>query len=349
LPRGSILDAPPAWQQREESVRRHAGTWVLAACIVFIGALTLLLGVRQGYDPPSADFSPSTVATAPPDTLPPALAGMLLSNGTAILEHAMAVIFSLADRREVSIDETRRSFGQQAFTITRTPTGHSLTPVEERALDIVFTGRQRTESAVNLATARTRLMRHQRRLREVLNPAMKAAGLLDEDRQAVRRRFLRAGIGLVITGALASMILGVAAETYGGWPMLIPLALGAAAAVAFVAHAAHTPLSNDGVRRASQWRAFQRYLRAVARDREPSPDDGAVRHLLPFAVALGVGSAWSSYLKRHRLSVPPWFRALSSDSPNAGVAFAALIASGGAGGHSGGASRAGGGGASGAS
>jgi hypothetical protein len=330
-------------------VRKHAATWVLAACVVFVGALALLLAVRQRYDPPSADFSPNTVATARPDTLPPALAGMLLTNGTATLEHAIATIFSLAARGEVSIDETRRSLGQRVFTVTRTPRGQSLSPVEERALETIFTARQGTEPSVNLATVRTRLMRHNRQLRNVLNAAMKAAGLLDEDRQAVRRRFLAAGIGLVIAAALTAMVLSAAVETYGGWPMLIPVALGAAAVVAFVAHAAHTPLSNEGVRRATQWRAFRRYLRAVARDREASPNDAAVSHLLPFAVALGLGSTWSSYLKRHRLSAPPWFRALSSDSSNPGAAFAALIASGAASGHAGGGSGTGGGGASGAS
>jgi uncharacterized membrane protein YgcG len=350
LPPGSILDAPPAWQQREDRVSKYSATWVLAGCVVFVCALALLFGVRQGYDPPPVELGPRTSTTAPPDTLPPALAGMLLTNGTATLEHAMATIFSLADRGDVRMDEVRRSFAQRTFTMTRTPKGHTLTPVEERALEIVFTGRSGTETSVNLATARTRLMRHQRRLREVLNPTMKAAGLLDEDRQAVRRRFLSAGISLFIAAACAGIVLAAAAPADGGWPMLIPLALGAAGIVAFIAHAAHTPLSNEGVRRAGQWRAFQRYLREVARDREASLDNSALSHLLPFAVALGVGATWSAYLKRRRLAAPTWFRALSSDASHRGAAFAALIASGGAGsgGHAGGGGAAGGG-ASGAS
>jgi hypothetical protein len=349
LPHGSILDAPPAWQQREDRVRKYSASWVLAGCVVFASALALLFGVRQGYDPPRVELGPRTSTTAPPDTLPPALAGMLLTNGTATLEHAMATIFSLADRGDVRIDEARRSLAQRTFTMTRTPKGHRLTPVEERALEIVFTGRHGTETSVNLATARTRLVRHRRRLREVLKPAMKGAGLLDEDRQAVRRRFVSAGIGLFIAAAGAGMVLAAAAPADGGWPMLIPLALSAAGIIAFIAHGAHTPLSNEGVRRAGQWRAFQRYLRGVARDREASLENSAVSHLLPFAVALGLGATWSSYLKRHRLSAPPWFRALSSDASHSGAALAALIASGGAGsgGHAGGSGAAGG--ASGAS
>ena len=354
VPRGSVVDAAPVWQQRQEHVRRLSGAWVLAASVIFVAGVAVLFGIRQSYDPPPSELSPSTAWSAPPDTLPPALAGTLLTNGTANLEHAMAAIFSLADQGDIRIEETSRSLGQRGFSITRTSRGGALTPVEARTLEIIFKGRHGTETTVPLAKARSRLMHHLRRFREVVNPEMKAAGLLDEDRQAVRRRFLRAGLAALAAATVMAIAMAVAQlpRQYGGWPLLMPLALGAVAIVAFIAHAAHTPLSNEGVRRSNQWRGFRRYLREVARDREAAPGDAAVRQLLPFAVALGVASAWSAYLKRHRSAAPPWFRAASADGANAGVAFAAFVSSGGsgAGGHgSPGGAGAAGGGASGAS
>jgi len=118
-------------------------------------------------------------------------------------------------------------------------------------------------------------------------------------------------------------------------------------------YAAHTPLSNDGVRRAAEWRGFRRYLRDLARDRQPSPGDAVIRQLLPFAIALGIAHGWSAYLKRHRSAAPAWFRASSDGSHNSAIAFSAFVASGGSGagahGGHGGASAAAGGGASGAS
>jgi hypothetical protein len=97
------------------------------------------------------------------------------------------------------------------------------------------------------------------------------------------------------------------------------------------------------VRRADAWRAYQRHLKDVARDRA-QPRETPSR-LLPFAVALGLAAAWSKFLKQHPGHVPPWFSALSADSG----AFPAFVAAGGAadggGGGSAGGGAAGGGGA----
>jgi uncharacterized membrane protein len=168
----------------------------------------------------------------------------------------------------------------------------------------------------------------------------------------VRSRFIRIAIASLVGAGIASIALALFTERYGAWPMLIPAACASVALVAFICYAAHTPLSNEGVRRAHQWRRFRQYLRDVARDREASPGEADARRLLPFAVALGVAPAWSAYLKRHRLAAPTWFRAASDAQDNSSVAFAAFVATGGSGngggGHGGGGAAAGGG-ASGAS
>ena len=67
--------------------------------------------------------------------------------------------------------------------------------------------------------------------------------------------------------------------------------------------------------------------------------------LLAFAVALGLASAWSKYLKNHPVGVPPWFRALAVSGDDGG--FPAFIAAGGAGADGGAGGGAGAGGAAG--
>src|SRR4051812_8500419 len=57
--RGSLIDAPPAWQRHEHDVNALAGTWMLSAAIVGLAGLALLVVVRRQYDPPPHDFSPS--------------------------------------------------------------------------------------------------------------------------------------------------------------------------------------------------------------------------------------------------------------------------------------------------
>ena len=80
LPRGSLIDAPPQWQQRELAIRQTAPIWVVVAAAVLAGGLLVLFGVRQGYDAPPRDGTAAT-ASGLPDTLPPALAGALVPTG----------------------------------------------------------------------------------------------------------------------------------------------------------------------------------------------------------------------------------------------------------------------------
>ena len=312
---------------------------------MLIGGVTLLFGVRQGYDVPARDDTGVTARPALPDTLPPALAGALIANGKPRLEHAMAALFSLADRGEVTIEEQPRSLGQRSFVVARVEGGRPLAEHERRALDIIFTGRHGVETSVGLGKARGRLTRHFTTFSTALDGEMVAAGLIDEGRAAVRRRFFKIGLILVLAACVAVLGLAFMVATYGAWPMLIPLAVAGVGVIAFVCHSAHTPLSNTGVHRAEQWRAFRRYLRDVVRDRETSPADATMRQWLPFAVAIGLAPAWATYLKKRRGGAPRWFRAVTDG--DSGQAFAAFVGVGGAGHGSGAHGTSGGGGAAG--
>jgi hypothetical protein len=353
LPPGSVIDAPPAWQQHENDVRSTAGPWALGAGLVFLSAMALLFAVRQRYDSPSREPGGTARWTSPPDDLSPVLAGALVTNGEPQLEHAMAAIFLLADRGEVTIEETKRTFGHLTFALTRKSAGRTLASFEQAALDIIFTGKQGPERSVSLSTARSRMMRHFRKFKTAVIADLQATGLLDDDRRAVRRSFLRSGIALVIAGAVAPLAVAPLLDRYGAWPLLIAAALILAAAIAFICYSAHTPLSNDGLRRSEPWAGFRKYLRAVARDREASPGDADCRRWLSYAVALGTAAAWSAYLKRHRAAAPPWFHAASDAGGNSGATFAAFVGMGGASsgshGHNSGGGSVAGGGASGAS
>jgi len=340
LPRGSLIDAPPQWQQHELAVRGSARFWIIAATAVLGAGLLLIFGVRQSYDAPPREAGAATAGPALPDTLPPALAGALVANGRPRLEHAMGALFSLADRGELTIDEQPRTLGQRNFVVTRTGSGRPLAAHEQRALDIVFQGKQ-PERSVGLGKARGRLTRHFKKFRTVLEGELEAAGLMDEGRRDVRRKFLKIGIIALVAGGVGPVALSFMVDDYGPWPMLIPLACIVVGVTGLICHAAHTSLSNSAVRRAEYWRSFRRYLNDVAKDRQASPPDSTMRQWLPFAVATGLGPAWSTYLKKHRGGAPQWFRAVGDG--DSGLAFAAFVGAGGAG-HPGGAHSAAGGG-----
>ena len=349
LPRGTVLDAPPVWQQRAIAARALAPNWAFAAGLVLVAGLGALLAARHGYEPPEDTWIAVTSGSNPPDSLPPAMAGPLVSNGSIRLEHVMAAVFAMAERGELAIEERPRSLGHRNFALARTASSATLEPYEQAALTIAFGGNEPESPSVDLQTARRRLTRQFRRFSLPLTAAMLAAGLFDERRGNLRRRFRAIGAVALVLAAITPIPVLAFRDRFGAWPFLVSAALVIVGITALGFYAAHTPLSNEGVRRARQWRAFREYLREVARDREPSPADSDARRLLPFAVALGVAAPWSAYLKRHRPAAPPWFRAITGGRQDSG-AFAALVAHGGAGaGGAHGAGAAAGGGASGAS
>ena len=72
-------------------------------------------------------------------------------------------------------------------------------------------------------------------------------------------------------------------------------------------------------------RTEESFLRALDRYREA--------RILPYAVALGLSSAWAKFMKKSKGPTPAWFHALSHGDP--GTAFSVFIATGGAGAHGG--------------
>ena len=227
LPRGSAIDAPPQWQQRELAVRQSARIWIIAAAAVLIAGLLLIFGVRQGYDAPPRERGAATPGPALPDTLPPALAGALVTNGSSRLEHAMAALFSLADRGELTIEEQPRSFGPAKLRRDADRSAAARSPRTSSARSRLFSRvRAVTSDRSALGKARGRLTRHFKKFSSAVQEELAAAGLMDDGRREVRKRFLR--LGVIALVAACGAPLGVfTAEDYGAWPMLIPLALAA--------------------------------------------------------------------------------------------------------------------------
>ena len=184
---------------------------------------------------------------------------------------------------------------------------------------------------------------HLRKFRDALEKEMREQGLLDRGRETHKRRYNRIGVIFLLVSAVAIAPALVLLERFGGWPLLVPLTLALVGLASFIFAASETPLSNEGVRRAERWRGYQRHLRRP-QDIEPrwgGTASGEAR-ILPYAVALGLASAWSKFMKKRGVTTPAWFHAASEQER--GAAFAALIASGGASAHGHGSGVPGGGG-----
>jgi hypothetical protein len=323
----AILAQAPRWQQRTAAASALAPRWATAAATVFLAGLVLMFALYQRYDSPARDGHTTSAIAGPPDQSRPAIAGAIASNGRVSMEHAMAALFSLADRGAVTITEEPRRWGQRQFTLHRRRTDVPQAPEEAALLELAFRSKEGNEASAPLNTARSRI---QKRIREFQKPVLqelRALDLVDEDRSRVRSRFLVLSTGLLIVAVALAAPAAYLSRDYGGWPFLVAASVAAVAIVGFIFYGALTPLSNEGVRRAEGWRAFQAHLRDVARDRAHAARESPSQ-LLPFAVALGLAGAWAKYVKHHPHGVPTWFQALAAGSDEGG--FPAFIAAGGA-------------------
>jgi hypothetical protein len=353
-PPHSVLDGAPAWQSKQQEQRERLPLWLTAAGLVMAFGLVVLFGMWQNYDAPPREPLAQWDSVIPPDHAAPAIAGALIANGQPHLEHAMAAMFSLAERGVIAIrEDPRGAFGTRHFMIELVRGTSTLPPHEQAALEIVFDGARQTGAVVPLSKARGLFTRprHWRRFKNAVMQELADEHMLDATRQASRRRYQVIAVALGVLTALAVMGCAVLADDYGPGPFFIPLALAIAVIATVIVIASQTPLSNEGVRRADRWRAFKKHIKDP-QSIEPrwGAAGSAETRILPLAIALGLASAWSKYLKKRNAQTPAWFHAASG--LDSGHAFAAFVASGGAGAHGhahgGGAGGVAGGGASGA-
>ena len=345
---GALDAAAPVWFERSQRAAALAPRWIAAAATVGVIGLMALWMLRQRYDAPPENPRTASPVAAVPEPLPPGIAGSLASNGRVSLEHAMATLFALAERGQLEIrEDDKGAFGQRNFSLVGRPAARVDSPHEQAAIDIIFKNKDHGESTVSLSKARSRLTTKFKRFKNALRDEMSAMGLIDRERQYVNARYGAVSLGIILLSTAAFGAMAFLVREYQGWPMLIPAAMLAVGIIGFIFQASTTPLSNDGVLRRDRWRAYQTHLKEVAREKMHLTTESPSA-ILPFAVSLGLASAWAKFVQKRPAQVPSWFHALATHGDDG--AFPAFIGHGGAGasGSSGGGGGAGGG-ASGAS
>jgi len=346
---GSVIATPPEWQRRQQTWARYRQPALLAGALVLFAGAVLLFGLRQSYDTPPPDVPVSSAFSGLPDDLPPGLAGALAANGTPRSPHAFATLFWLAQRGVISVQEDRGVWGTRSFRLRRERAPHTLAPHEQALLDTAFRGAA-GDDGVTMSKAHSHITMRFSKFREAVRGELSAAGLIDRGRQRVRSNYNAAGVALLALGLVACAPVAALVPRYSPWFFLVPSALLVVAIASFIGAAAHTPLSNEGVRRAAAWRAFKKFLKELPREGRQHASHaatGSPTALLPYAVALGVGMYWAKLFKQRNLELPAWFRAASA--VDAHRSFSAFVGTTAATGHGGGGVGGGGGAAGGGS
>jgi hypothetical protein len=352
---GSLIDAPPQWQTRGASGDKGGLVFALIGSVVAALVVILLVVFVSRARVPSSARGEAPL-TLPPSALPPAIAGVLVRNGSVDATwgwaYALGTCFDLARRGVIAIEEVRRTSWLQGrdFIFRLGDTNAALRPHERGLIEMFFGDKSGLQSEVRLSKLQGNLYGRYKPFGQALKAECESLGFFDEERQ--RRRNARLVWGLLLLFLGIALIVGAAllASTFGVLPLIAAFAVPALGTALLIAAASLSPLTEDAQQAAQNWKSFSRYLSDVTRQRDTLVHRDQFEGYLAYAAAFGLAEPWARYLKKHEdIEVPAWFRTLAAEDGGRGAFVAMMAASSSAGAASAaGAAGAAGGGASGA-
>ncbi len=339
FPRGSLIAYPPDWQRRSlltaNTVNQMMPFNLIAGfSILFLGVTGFVfwrLQANRGRRTLPAVDGP---IDAPPDDLPPAMAGALVSRDDQVTwVNALGTLFDLSARGWVQIEELPgRRFLGHSFVVQFAGDADSLAsrtdnlrPHERALLEMLFETRQGRREVVSLPDLRKIVSRDFNIYSESLKQELEINGLTGPNRRRNRSRMILVGLVLVflgVIGGLLSLVFTNAASAREAWIafrwMLLwfssSVAMFLVGLVGLMIGTAFSPLTSRGEREGDRWRSFKRYLRLVTRGREPLAGSGPDQFYayLPYAASFGMPEAWANFFRKKGLAEPPaWFRPLA--------------------------------------
>lgn len=328
---GTLIAQPPAWQVRSQQIAERAPLVAGAAGLTFLlGGGWLLALWRSGRRESSFTAGQPGLVYAPPSNLAPALAGALTNgNGKAAAMHALATIFSLAQRGLIAIEQTgeKKWYADPPYAFRKTAalTNATLSEHERALIDLLFSDKNGAKDEVKLSEAG-------RRLQSKLSPFSKAVeselirqGLIDPARRQYAGRFYAACVVLIALALVTAIGGAFFVSLLGGWVFLLPLGLFTLSMTALALGASYSPLSERGEDAAARWRGFQQNIKTIAKGRESSWDTRQFDRYFPYATAFGQAEGWAkAYQKTGATEIPAWFRSVAAGSDGNIAAFVAM-------------------------
>ena len=153
-------------------------------------------------------------------------------------------------------------------------------------------------------------------------------GLLDTERQHIRRRFLVISLILLSLGFIAMLLSLLFGIPTGTWPMLfLPLGVIGVSITVAVLWGIFSTLSEKGMQDAASWKAFSHYLRDITRGKELDISQDVFERFLMYAATFGLAEKWVKYFQKQGMAVvPPWFHSLATSNVDNLSYFVTMIA-----------------------
>jgi Predicted membrane protein (DUF2207) C-terminal domain/Predicted membrane protein (DUF2207) N-terminal domain len=350
---GSVIRQAPQWQQLQELSITLITPFLIGGLAIFvIGSLFMIFYSRRHRRQPSIIGEVAMPVTAPPNGLPPAIAGALLVQ-TPNWNNALSTLFDLAKREVLLISESdkpKKWYSMHPeFLIELQSQPPDLRPHELGLLALLFETKKGMDTSTSISRISRTYHSRYRRFNNPLKQEMTDMGLLDIEKRYIRRRFLIISLLLLILGCIGILLCLLFGIPTGTWPSIfLPAGVVGISITTAVLWGFFSTLSEEGMQDAARWKEFSHYLRDITRGKELDLPPGVFERYLIYATTFGLAEKWVKYFQKQGMAVvPPWFHSLATANVDAVSHFVTMIAVshavGGSSGAGGGAGAAGGG------
>jgi len=318
---GAFPAVEPQWQRDAARAQKMAPAFIAGAVMIAAATALALWLFFLRYRRDGVEWRTKEAVSAPPDTLPPALAGSIARGRVSVSwQQVLAAAFDLARRGALGIEEKPGGMlGRRKFVIRRGREGE-LRPHERAVMDALFTS---GASEDRFDRALSRAGRRARRIGNAITSELEAERFIDRDRAEGAKALTISGIVVILLGIGIAIVLAATGMRLGEASIAVPLALAFSGLAMVISASAFSTLTPAGLRVAGRWAAYRKHLKQDIRERRIPGDGEAIGRLLPFAAALGLLPAFGKALQKIEVShLPAWLRTLDA----AGGGSAAMVA-----------------------
>nr|MBA2518963.1 DUF2207 domain-containing protein [Chloroflexia bacterium] len=317
-----VQAAAPPWQaasdeQEAREVAVEEQNAVVNVLALGIGLLALVgggLGIfglwyAKGRDPHTgvvAEFLP-----APPDDLPPGVAGTLIDE-TASEHEFVATMVDLAKRGIIRINEESSGGimglgASRDFDLTLLDVDKPRAAFETDLLQAIFGHTLEATATVRLSEVKDRVDTARPAILNDLYEELVSRGYFPNSPEQTRGHWRTVGWviagGAIISGfILNGVVSGISSLVW--LPIIVIALLGIVVVMFSGAFPKKTPA---GAEAAARWLAFKRYLESIENYEDLNEAQGIFERYLPFAIAFHIDRSWVQKFAAVRAPAPEWY------------------------------------------
>jgi hypothetical protein len=309
-----LVSNAPQWQQASERNSKLLPFTLFGGLLIAVLGSYLPIRRYRRYRRPNPD--PTQLATmgitAPPENLPPAIAGVLAetNDGNPSWNQALATIFNLMDRGIIAIAPPSSGgwlLGSTDFNLALLNLPSDLLPHEAVLVNLLFQQSRDITPLVSITMAGKKYRSNTNKFSKAIHEELMSMEVFDIQRLDIYQRLGRIAGWMLWLGIIISILTPFVAP----WTVVfIPVSFVIVSIAIYIARSSF-PLYNERAYQTTlSWKAFAEFLDLVCTKQAVLGVEFLTTYLA-YATAFDLLDRWAHRLQHYGMvALPPWFREL---------------------------------------